>query len=56
MKLNPSEISQLIQERIQEFSPSEKWSTEGTIISIEDGIVRLHGLDHVMRRDDRFPL
>lgn len=49
MKLNPSEISQLIAERIQNFSPSEKWYTEGVIISVEDGIVRLHGLDSVMQ-------
>ncbi len=49
MKLNPSEISELIEQRIKHFKAITEWRTEGTIVSVEDGIVRLHGLDDVMQ-------
>jgi len=49
MSLNPSEISELIRERIREFQPQAEVRTEGRIVSITDGIVRLHGLNHVMQ-------
>ena len=49
MSLNPSEISELIKERIEHFDATPKASTEGSIISLQDGIVRIHGLDDVMQ-------
>ncbi len=48
MQLNPSEISELIKERIGNFEPSADARTEGTIVSLADGIVRIHGLTDVM--------
>ncbi len=48
MQLNPSEISELIKERIGNFEASSEARTEGTIVSIADGIVRIHGLNDAM--------
>lgn len=48
MQLNPSEISELIKERIGNFETSAEARTEGTIVSLSDGIVRIHGLADVM--------
>ncbi|MBE9516543.1 MAG: F0F1 ATP synthase subunit alpha [Proteobacteria bacterium] len=48
MQLNPSEISDLIKERIESFDSKPQARTEGTVVSVTDGIVRLHGLDDVM--------
>jgi F-type H+-transporting ATPase subunit alpha len=48
MQLNPSEISELIKQRIGNFEPSADARTEGTIVSVNDGIVRIHGLTDVM--------
>ncbi len=47
--LNPSEISELIRKKIEQFNVASEASDEGTIVSLKDGIVRLHGLDHVMQ-------
>ena len=47
MQLNPSEISDLIKQRIQTVDVSAEVRTEGTIVSLKDGIVRVHGLDDV---------
>lgn len=49
MALNPSEISELIQSRIRDYHPAVEVRTEGRILSISDGIVRLHGLANVMQ-------
>jgi F-type H+/Na+-transporting ATPase subunit alpha len=49
MQLNPSEISELIKKRIETFAVTAEARTEGTIISIKDGIVRIHGLADVMQ-------
>ena len=49
MRLNPSEISDLIKQRIEETSVASRAQTVGTIISLTDGIVRLHGLRDVMQ-------
>lgn len=46
--LSPAEISELIKERIQHFTPIADLRTEGTIISVKDGIVRIYGLQDVM--------
>ncbi len=48
-QLNPSEISELIRARIEKFEPRAEARTEGTVVSITDGIVRIHGLDAVMQ-------
>jgi F-type H+/Na+-transporting ATPase subunit alpha len=49
MAVNPSEISDLIEQQIKNFNVASKQSTEGSIISLQDGIVRIHGLDNVMQ-------
>lgn len=47
--LNPSEISELIREKIKEFNVASETKNEGTIVSLKDGIARLHGLANVMQ-------
>ncbi len=49
MELNPAEISEIIKERIEKFDISSEMSNEGTIVSLKDGIVRIHGLNEVMQ-------
>ncbi|MBL6750288.1 MAG: F0F1 ATP synthase subunit alpha [Nevskia sp.] len=44
MQLNPSEISDLIKARIKNFEASAEARNTGTIVSLQDGIVRVHGL------------
>ncbi|MBU0654871.1 MAG: F0F1 ATP synthase subunit alpha [Gammaproteobacteria bacterium] len=48
MQLNPTEISDLIKKRISSFESGAEARTEGTVVSVTDGIVRLHGLGDVM--------
>nr|WP_268741942.1 F0F1 ATP synthase subunit alpha [Methylohalobius crimeensis] len=48
MQLNPAEISDLIKDKIKEFEAGVEARTEGTIVSLTDGIVRIHGLEDVM--------
>ena len=48
MQLNPSEISELIKDRIKNFEGSAEARTEGSIVSLMDGIARIHGLADVM--------
>ncbi len=47
--LNPSEISELIKQRINEFKVVSEARNEGTIVSLKDGIVRIHGLQDAMQ-------
>lgn len=49
MQLSPVEISELIKQRIAQFDIKSEVRTEGTIVSLKDGIVRIHGLDEVMQ-------
>ncbi len=49
MQLNPSEISELIKKRIESFDAEAEARTEGTIVSLGDGIIRAHGLADVMQ-------
>lgn len=49
MQLNPSEISDLIKSRIQNLSVHKEARMTGTVISVTDGIVRIHGLSDVMQ-------
>ncbi len=48
-QLNPSEISDLIKSRIEKFKLAAEARNEGTIVSVSDGIVRIHGLADVMQ-------
>ena len=47
--LNPSEISELIKSRIDKASLASEARNEGTVTSVSDGIVRIHGLADVMQ-------
>ena len=47
-QLNPSEISDLIKERIKNFEAVTEARSEGTVVSLTDGIVRVHGLADAM--------
>ena len=49
MQLNPSEISELIKSKIQNLESSSELRTQGTVVSVTDGIVRVHGLTDVMQ-------
>ncbi len=49
MQLNPSEISELLKERIKGLGVSSDIRTQGTVISVSDGITRIHGLSDVMQ-------
>src|SRR5690606_30235302 len=47
--LNPSEISELIKNRIEQFKLGAEARNEGTIVSVSDGIARIHGLADAMQ-------
>src|SRR3954447_4129389 len=49
MQLNASEISELIKSRIQNLDAGAQMRTQGTVISVTDGICRVHGLADVMQ-------
>ena len=49
MQLNSSEISELIKSRIQGLEGSADVRNQGTVISVADGICRIHGLSDVMQ-------
>ena len=49
MQLNPTEISELIKSRIEQFEVVSEARTEGTVVSLTDGIARIHGLADVMQ-------
>ena len=49
MQLNPTEISELIKSRIEKFEVVPEARTEGTVVSLSDGIARIHGLADVMQ-------
>ncbi|MBV2185412.1 MAG: F0F1 ATP synthase subunit alpha [Rhizobium sp.] len=49
MNLNPSEISDLIKSRIQNMQLAATARNEGTVVSVTDGICRIHGLADVMQ-------
>jgi F-type H+-transporting ATPase subunit alpha len=44
MQLNSNEIAELIKERIEKFEVTSEARNEGTIMSVQDGIIRVHGL------------
>ena len=49
MQLNPSEISDLIKKRIEGFEATSEARSEGTIVTLTDGITRIHGLADAMQ-------
>ena len=49
MQLNPSEISDLLKKRIEGLGVSADLRTQGTVVSVTDGICRVHGLSAVMQ-------
>ena len=49
MQLNPAEISELIKSRIQGLAVSADIRNEGTVVSVTDGICRVHGLSEAMQ-------
>src|SRR6059058_5925000 len=48
-QLNPSEISELIRSKIQNLSLSADVRTQGTVVTVTDGITRVHGLSDAMQ-------
>jgi F-type H+-transporting ATPase subunit alpha len=49
MQLNPSEISELLKSKIANLTTVSEVRTEGTVVSVTDGICRVHGLSDVMQ-------
>lgn len=49
MQINPAEISELIKSKIQALPAAAEKRSEGTVISVTDGICRVHGLADVMQ-------
>ncbi len=49
LQLNPSEISELIKQRIEQYDLTTESRSEGSIVSITDGIVRIHGLANAVQ-------
>jgi F-type H+-transporting ATPase subunit alpha len=49
MQLNASEISELIKSKIQNLAAGAEMRTQGSVVSVTDGIVRIHGLSDVMQ-------
>ncbi|QGM79928.1 F0F1 ATP synthase subunit alpha [Otariodibacter oris] len=49
MQLNSTEISELIKKRIAQFNVVNDAQSTGTIVSVSDGIIRIHGLSDVMQ-------
>src|SRR5437762_4222343 len=49
MQLNPSEISELIKGKIQNLDTGAEVRTQGTVVSLTDGIARVHGLSDAMQ-------
>lgn len=48
-QLSPTEISDLIRQRIEHFNIKPEVRSEGTVVSVKDGVVRLYGLQDVMQ-------
>jgi F-type H+-transporting ATPase subunit alpha len=48
MAVNSAEISQIIKDRIDSFHAVAEKRSEGTIVSVKDGIVTIYGLANVM--------
>ena len=49
MQLNPSEISELIKSKIENLATESEARTQGTVVSVTDGICRIHGLSDALQ-------
>ena len=49
MSISATEISELIKKKIQGLDLETEARTEGTVVSLSDGIARIHGLSDVMQ-------
>ena len=49
MSISATEISELIKKKIQGLDLDTEARTEGTVVSLSDGIARIHGLNDVMQ-------
>ena len=49
MQLNPSEISELLKSKIQGLNLATDSHNQGTVVTVTDGICRVHGLSNVMQ-------
>ncbi|MCD6681973.1 MAG: F0F1 ATP synthase subunit alpha [Burkholderiaceae bacterium] len=49
MQLNPAEISELLKSRIQNLNIGADTRNQGSVVSVTDGICRIHGLSEVMQ-------
>ncbi len=49
MQLNPAEISELLKNKIQNLNVAADTRNQGTVVSVTDGICRIHGLSEVMQ-------
>jgi F-type H+-transporting ATPase subunit alpha len=49
MQLNPSEISELLKSKIQGLNLATDSRNQGTVVTVTDGICRVHGLSNVMQ-------
>ncbi len=48
MQIRAEEISEIIKQQIQDYDKKVEVSETGTVISVGDGIARLHGLENAM--------
>ena len=49
MSISATEISDLIKKKIQSMDLDTEARTEGTVVSLADGVARIHGLSDVMQ-------
>ena len=49
MQLNPAEISELLKTKIKNLDVAADTRNQGTVVSVTDGICRIHGLSGVMQ-------
>ncbi len=49
MQLNPAEISELLKSKIQNLNVTADTRNQGTVVTVTDGICRIHGLSDVMQ-------
>ncbi|MFA7665774.1 MAG: F0F1 ATP synthase subunit alpha, partial [Burkholderiaceae bacterium] len=49
MQLNPAEISELLKSKIQNLEVAADTRNQGTVVTVTDGICRIHGLSDVMQ-------
>ncbi|MFM7680741.1 MAG: F0F1 ATP synthase subunit alpha, partial [Candidatus Fonsibacter sp.] len=47
MKINPSEITNILKDQIKNFGTEVEVSEVGQVLTVGDGIARVYGLDNV---------